>query len=433
MALAAKTWNRHRAPEYKGGGTVWDGFAYDPDLKLVYFGTANAAPYDLRQLGGKPKDTLFTDSIVALHADTGRLAWYYQTTPGDHWDFDACQKLVLADLKIGNVTRPIIMQANKNGFFYVLDRRTGKLISAKNFTFVNWASRIDKKTGRPRLTKQANWYSRPKMVYPSWAGGHSWPPMSFNPRTGLVYIPVIDVPSVWVDLLHNGGRIKFINSFFTAIGVFPDETYDAVALKRYYGPLPDREKLEVTRRVKLLREFIRAWDPVSQKMVWEHETTSGVRGYDGGVMSTAGNLVFQGRGDGGLWIYAADSGKVLNTIQTGSHIMAAPMTYAVDGVQYVAVQVGIWRYGHRRRIDPAYECCLHLRKPESDHRLQARWRRRAEAAGSQGRALPKASHKRGEPRRDPGGGNQIYRAMLALPHARPEHYARSAEDAARGP
>ena len=340
MALAAKTWNRRRPLEFKGGGTVWDGFAYDPDLMLVYFGTANAAPYDLRQLGGKPKDTLFTDSIVALHADTGRLAWYYQTTPGDHWDFDACQKLVLADLKIGNVTRPIIMQANKNGFFYVLDRRTGKLISAKNFTFVNWASRIDKKTGRPRLTKQANWYSGPKMVYPSWAGGHSWPPMSFNPRTGLVYIPVIDVPSVWIDLLHNGGRIKFINSFFTATGVFPDETYDAVALKRYYGPLPDREKLEVTRRVKLLREFIRAWDPVSQKMVWEHETTSGVRGYDGGVMSTAGNLVFQGRGDGGLWIYAADSGKVLNTIQTGSHIMAAPMTYAVDGVQYVAVQVG---------------------------------------------------------------------------------------------
>lgn len=352
MALAAKTWNRRRSLEFKGGGTVWDGFAYDPDLMLVYFGTANAAPYDLRQLGGKPKDTLFTDSIVALHADTGRLAWYYQTTPGDHWDFDACQKLVLADLKIGNVTRPIIMQANKNGFYYVLDRRTGKLISAKNFTFVNWASRIDKKTGRPRLTKQANWYSGPKMVYPSWAGGHSWPPMSFNPRTGLVYIPVIDVPSVWVDLLHNGGRIKFINSFFTATGVFPDETYDAVALKRYYGPLPDREKLEVTRRVKLLREFIRAWDPVSQKMVWD---------------------------------------------------------------------------------DPAYECCLHLREPELDHRLQARWRRRAEAAGSQGRALPKASRKRGEPRRDPGGGNQIYRAMLALPRARPEHYARSAEDAAGGP
>jgi quinohemoprotein ethanol dehydrogenase len=340
MALAAKTWNPHRAPEYKGGGTVWDGVAYDPALKLIYFGTGNAAPYDLRLLGGKPKDALFTASIVALHADTGHLAWYYQATPGDHWDFDACQKLVLADLNIGGSTRPVIMQANKNGFFYVLDRRTGKLISAKNFTFVNWASGIDVKTGRPRLTKQANWYSGPKLVYPSWAGGHTWPPMSFNPRTGLVYIPAIDVPSVWVDLRHNGGRIKFINSFFAAIGIFPDETYNAAALKRDYGPLPGRKTLEATRKVKLLREFIRAWDPVAQKMVWEHETTSGVRGYDGGVMSTAGNLVFQGRGNGELWVYAADSGKVLKTIETGSHIMAAPMSYSVNGVQYVAVQAG---------------------------------------------------------------------------------------------
>ena len=340
MALAARTWSRHRAPEYKGGGTVWDGFAYDSDLKLVYFGTANAAPYDLRLVGGTPMDGLFTASIVALHADTGHLAWYYQTTPGDHWDFDAVQKLILADLKIGSVTRPVIMQANKNGFFYVLDRRTGKLISAKNFTFVNWASGVDIKTGRPRLIKEGNWYSGPKMVYPSWAGGHSWQPMSFSPRTGLVYIPVIDVPSVWVDLLHNGGRIKFINSFFTSIGVFPDDTYDATALKPFYGPVPDRKKLENTRKAKLLREFIRAWDPVAKKIVWEHQTTSGLRGYDGGVMSTAGNLVVQGRGDGELWVYAADSGKVLKTIQTGSHIMAAPMTYAVDGVQYVAVQVG---------------------------------------------------------------------------------------------
>jgi quinohemoprotein ethanol dehydrogenase len=214
------------------------------------------------------------------------------------------------------------------------------LISAKNFTFVNWASGIDIKTGRPRLTKEANWYSGPKIVYPSWAGGHSWQPMSFSPRTGLVYIPAIDVPSVWVDLLHNGGRIKFVNSFFTTIGVFPDKTYDAAALKPYYGPLPGRKKLEATRHVKLLREFIRAWNPIAQKIIWEHETTSGVRGYDGGVMSTAGNLVFQGRGNGELWVYAADTGKVLKVIQTGSHIMAAPVTYAVGGVQYVAVQVG---------------------------------------------------------------------------------------------
>src|SRR6516165_9791419 len=143
------------------------------------------------------------------------------------------------------------------------------------------------KSGRPRLTKQANWYSAPKIVYPSWAGGHSWQPMSFNPRTGLVYIPAIDVPSVWIDLRHNGGQIRFINSFFTTIGVFPDKTYDAAALKPYFGPLPSRKKLEAIRHDKLLREFLRAWDPVAQKTVWEHETTSGVRGYDGGVTTTA--------------------------------------------------------------------------------------------------------------------------------------------------
>jgi quinohemoprotein ethanol dehydrogenase len=313
------------------------------------------------------------------------------------------QKLILADLKIGGLTRPVIIQANKNGFFYVLDRRTGKLISAKNFTFVNWASSVDIRTERPRPTKQADWYSGPKAVYPSWAG-HTWPPMSFDPKTGLVYIPVIDLPSVWVDLLHNGGRIKFVNSFFTAIGLFPDKTYDATAFKPYYGPLPDRKKLEVARKVKPLRELIRAWDPVAKKTVWEHDTTTGARGYDGGVMSTAGNLVFQGRGSGELWVYAADSGKVLKTIQTGSHIMAAPMTYAVDGVQYVAVQVGYGGTG-MRRPDPADECSSQLREREPDHRLQARRGRGAEADGPQGRALPEAARKRGEPRRDPGWGD----------------------------
>jgi quinohemoprotein ethanol dehydrogenase len=330
MALAAKTWNRHRAPEYKGGGTVWDGFAYDSDLKLVYFGTANAAPFDLRLIGGTSKNALFTDSIIALQADTSRLAWYYQTTPGDHWDFDAVQKLILADLKIGGSTRSVIMQANKNGFFYVLDRQTGKLISAKNFTFVNWASGIDMKTGRPRLTKQADWYSGPKIVYPSWAGGHSWPPMSFNPKTRLVYTPVIDAPSVWVDLLHNGGRIKFINSFFTATGIFPDETYNAAAMKPITGRYPTARSSRPCARASYWRNSSGPGTQSHKK--WSgNMRPSGVRGYDGGVMSTAGNLVFQGRGNGELWVYAADSGQVLKTIQTGSHIMAAPITYAVGG------------------------------------------------------------------------------------------------------
>jgi quinohemoprotein ethanol dehydrogenase len=195
-------------------------------------------------------------------------------------------------------------------------------------------------TGRPILTTQADWYSEPKNIYPSWAGAHTWPPMSFNPKTGLVYIPVIDTPAVWVNLPQNGGIVKYLNGFFTTNGIFPDDTYDAAALKQDFGPLPDLKTLQATRNVKLVRELLLAWDPIAQKTVWEQETSSGVRGYDGGVLSTASNLVFQGRGSGELWVYAADTGKVLKTIQTGSHIMAAPMTYAVNGEQYVAVQVG---------------------------------------------------------------------------------------------
>ncbi len=340
LAAAAKTWDAHRDPKFKGGGTVWDGFAYDPAAKLVYFGTGNAAPYDLRQLGDSTLDGLFTASIIALHADSGRLAWYYQTTPNDHWDYDATQKMILADLDFGGARRQVLMQANKNGFFYVLDRGTGELLSAKNFTYVNWASRVDMKSGRPVPTRQSDWLSSPKNIYPAWSGAHTWNPMSYDPATRLVYIPVVDTPSVWVDLVHNGGALKFLDGFFTTNGIFPDDSYDAAELKRVFGPLPDLKSLQAERKVKLARELIRAFDPLAGRIVWEHETSSGMRGYDGGITSTAGNLVLQGRGSGGLWVYAGDTGKVLRIVETGSHIMAAPATYAVKGQQYIAVQVG---------------------------------------------------------------------------------------------
>jgi quinohemoprotein ethanol dehydrogenase len=340
LAAAAKTWDAHRDARFNGGGTAWDGFAYDPDSKLVYFGTGNAAPYDLRQLGDAHLDGLYAASIMALHADTGRMAWYYQTTPNDHWDYDAVEPLILADLKVGGADRRVLLQANKNGFFYVLDRLTGELLSAKEFTYVNWAEGVDMKTGRPRVTAQADWFSSPKNVYPSWSGAHTWTPMSYAGSTRLVYIPVQDVGSVWVDLVHNGGSVKFLDGFFTTNGIFDDDAYDAADLKHLFGPLPDLKELKAERKTKLVRELIRAFDPVAGKIVWEHETSSGVRGYDGGIMSTAGNLVFQGRGSGGLWVYAADTGKVLKVVETGSHIMAAPTSYAVGGEQFVAVQVG---------------------------------------------------------------------------------------------
>jgi quinohemoprotein ethanol dehydrogenase len=340
LAAADKTWDPARRPEYKGGATVWDGFAYDPKLNLLYFGTANAAPYDLRQVGPARLDSLYAACIIAVDATTGRMAWYYQTTPRDSWDYDAVQKMILADVMIDGVSRSVLMQASKNAFFYVLDRKTGKLLSAKNFAYLNWATHVDMNTGRPVTTPQADWYSKPKNIYPSWFGAHTWNPMSYSAQSHLVYIPVIDVPTIWVDLLKNGSKVKFVEGFFTEIGIIPDDTYDSKDATRVFGPVPSNEDVKAMRHVNPVRELLRAWDPVLQKVVWEHETSSGIRGYDGGVMSTAGNLVFQGRGSGELWVYAADTGKVLKVIKTGSHIMAAPMTYSINGEQYVAVQAG---------------------------------------------------------------------------------------------
>lgn len=340
LVAAQRSWGPHRPEQFYGGGTAWDGFAYDEKLRLVYFGTGNAAPYDLRQIGSAKLNLLYTASIIALHANTGRLAWYYQTTPNDHWDYDADAKLILETLKVGGLERRVLLQANKNGFFYVLDCATGELLSANPYTFVNWASGINIKTGRPIVTSQSDWYGSPKDVYPSWAGGHSWNPMSYSPRTHLVYIPVNDAPNVWVDLAHNGGQVKFIDGSFTADGIIPDDTYDAADLAPLVGSIPSINTLKIARTGKLVRELIRAWDPIAHKVVWQHETSSGSLGFDGGVMSTAGNLVFQGRGSGSLWAYAADTGRVLKIVPTGSHIMAAPMTYEVNGTQYIAVQVG---------------------------------------------------------------------------------------------
>ena len=340
LKAAAKTWNLKPGTGYEGGGVVWDGLTYDPKLNLVYFGTSNAAPYDLKQLGLSQGDCLFTASILAVNATTGRLVWYYQETPHDSWDFDATQKMILAELPISGARRAVLMQASKNGFFYVFDPRTGKLLSAKPYVYVNWASAIDMKTGRPILTGEANWQTGPKNVYPSWAGGHTWNPMSYSLDTHYVYIPTIDAPNIWVNLATNGGRVKYVDGFFTVNGITPDDTYDPKSLKSLYGPLPPKKALQRPPSGVAVREVLRAWDPVSGRIVWQHTTSTGDRGYDGGVLSTAGGLVFQGRGSGELWVYAADSGKVLAVIHTASHIMAAPMTYAVNGVQYVAVQVG---------------------------------------------------------------------------------------------
>ena len=341
QALAANSWGPDRTGKHQNGATVWDGLSYDPETNLVIFGTANAAPYIQSERSRTRSDDLFSASIVAVNADTGRRAWHYQETPGEQWDFDATQKFIFANLKLDGADHKVLMQASKNGFFYVLDRASGKLLSADAFTYMNWASGVDLKTGRPNFAPNLDYSHTPRIIYPSWAGGHTWNPMSFDPDTGLVYIPSIDAGNVFMNLKANGGSVKRVEGYFSSNATIPDQTYNPVGSRRVLGPLPDVKTLQAERgATPLVRELLKAWDPVARKIVWSQVTSRGNRGYDGGVLSTAGGLVLQGRGDGKLWVYDARTGRVLKTIDTGSHIMAAPMTYAIDGVQYVAVQAG---------------------------------------------------------------------------------------------
>jgi quinohemoprotein ethanol dehydrogenase len=328
---ALASWDPKADPR---GGTVWAGMSYDPELNYVFIGTGNASPYQERgrNPSGGHTDDLYACSIIALDAMSGKMAWYYQTTPGDNWDQDADAPFVQAELQLGGRLRKVLMQASKNGFFYVLDRKSGELISGKPYTYVNWATGLDAK-GRPVLTPVADYKEQAQLIYPNYNGGHSWIPMSYSERTHLVYIPVIDAGMVWVDL--HDKPIRYVEGTFSVGGLAADKTYDRQGLEPSYGKLP---ALEDARHIT--HNLLRAWDPVKQATVWEHETSRDYLVYDGGVLSTGGNLVFQGTVDGSFYAYAADTGRVLKRLRTGVGMMAAPMTYEVDGVQYVAVMQG---------------------------------------------------------------------------------------------
>jgi quinohemoprotein ethanol dehydrogenase len=346
LEQAAKTWDPNSRWEVGLGGTVWDGMAYDPTLDLLYVGVGNSAlyPRKLRSPGGG--DNLFVSSILAIDPKTGRLVWHYQTTPGDQWDYTATQKMILADLRIGDRTRQVLMQAPKNGFFYVLDRSTGELLSARPYVPVTWASRVDEKTGRPVETEQGDYGNEPRLVFPSPAGGHNWQPMAFNPDTGLAYIPALEASAVfWIPDAPYVYAKAGINT--GALYGFP------AAHAGYWGlespaakHLPPLAELAKGQPDTTIRGFLRAWDPVANKVVWEVDTSGQWTGQmnalwnGGGVMTTSGNLVFQGQSTGALHIYRATDGHPLAAIDIGTSIMAAPMTYELDGVQYVAVMAG---------------------------------------------------------------------------------------------
>ena len=267
LEWAAKTWTGTWW-EYGGGGTVWDAMTYDPQLGLVYIGTGNGSPWNQQHRSPNGGDNLFLSSILALEVETGKLAWHYQTTPGDSWDFTATQQIILADLEIEGAQRRVLMQAPKNGFFYILDRSDGTLLSAEPYVYVNWAKYIDNKTGRPVENDFGRYQNLNSEVFPSPWGGHNWQPMAYNLQTGLVYIPTHEIGMMF--------------------GHDPYWTFDSSSVRfntglRYNRKYPTRRDSLAPSSVP--SEKLSAWDPIVQQEVWNVAYSSI---YNGGVLTTAG-------------------------------------------------------------------------------------------------------------------------------------------------
>ena len=305
-----------------GGGTVWDAAVYDPVTDLLYFGTGNATPWNARARDEKIVDNLFTASIVAVKPDTGEYVWHYQEVPGDSWDYDAVSPMMTADLMLGGAKKHVLLQPSKNGFFYVLDAANGKLLSADPFTEVNWATGIDLTTGRPIEVPGSRYENEPWNLAPGVQGGHSWHPNAFSPKTGLVYIPA------W-------------EAYFTMAGQAPSArpANGGFSLGISMGTRVDADKLKPYARTGV-RGRLKAWDPIARKVVWETESFAN-GGPTSGVLATAGDLVFMGNGGGKvLSAYDAQSGSKRWSFDAQTAVFAAPITYQLDGVQYVAASVG---------------------------------------------------------------------------------------------
>ena len=314
QAMAAKTWTGEWW-KHGGGGNAWNGFTYDPEFNRIYIGTGNGSPWNqkLRSPGGG--DNLFLCSIVALDADTGKYAWHYQTVPGETWDYNSNMDMVLADLTIDGKPVKALMHAPKNGFFYVLDRATGKLLSADKIGRVDWATHIDLASGRPVERPGARYEDGEELVWPGPIGVHNWHAMSFNPGTGLVYLPVHELPG-----------------FFTDKGIDPTrwqspDFYIDPGVHFLHDDVPTTAGTAA----------LMAWDPVAKKQVWRQELPGS---WNAGTLTTAGRLVFQGRVDGKFVAYDAADGAPLWTFDAGLGISAPPVTYTVNGEQHVALLVG---------------------------------------------------------------------------------------------
>jgi quinohemoprotein ethanol dehydrogenase len=339
MRKAAQTWQGEWW-KLGGGGTVWDGIAYDPDADLIYVGTGNAGPWpdELRKQNGK--DNLYVCSIVAVKPETGELKWHYQMVPNDSWDFDSVQQMILADVTIRGRQRKVIMQANKNGFYYVLDRVTGEFISGQPFASVTWAKGLDEKSGRPIVNEEARYNDSSKVtVAPGPGGAHNWSPMSYNPNTGLVYIPTSTSSSFSYQVQPNFTYSEGRQNLGIVFGFGPPGAQSTPAAPVPARPAPPAIGPTVNDGPR--GGALVAWDPVTQKERWR---SPGGGGIGGGTVTTAGNLVFQVIPDGRLVAYSADKGEKLLDVQTGMRGgMGPPITYQLDGKQYVSFMGGTGR------------------------------------------------------------------------------------------
>ncbi|MBL8552457.1 MAG: PQQ-dependent dehydrogenase, methanol/ethanol family [Hyphomonadaceae bacterium] len=308
--------------ETGGGGTVWDSMAYDPTLDLLYIGVGNGAPWNKQLRSPGDSDDLFLSSIVALKPETGEYVWHFQETPGETWDYTATQHIMVATLNISGQERRVIMHAPKNGYFYVLDAATGAFIQGKNYVPVNWATGLDPQTGRPNVVPAARFAQTgvPFVATPGPGGAHNWQPMSFNPATGLVYIPVNLTAFPYIpERTFTERRQAFNTGVDFAAGAMPrDPAVRAGAMANTQGALI-------------------AWNPATQTEAWRVARDGPG---NGGTLTTAGGLVFQGTAAGEFAAYRADNGRKVWSMQAHTGIIAAPMTYDVGGTQYVAQLVG---------------------------------------------------------------------------------------------
>jgi quinohemoprotein ethanol dehydrogenase len=318
MPMAAKTWTGEWW-KLGGGGSAWDSIVYDPKLKLVYFGTGNGTPIAYKHRSPAGGDNLFLCSIVAIDSESGHYKWHYQVVPQEQWDYDCTQSLVLADLQIQGRTRQVLMQAPKNGFYYVLDRATGELISAQPFVPNTWASHIDMKTGRPVVFPDAYLTEEPKLITPSAGGAHNWNPMAYSPLTGLTYIPV-----------HAQWYVFAQAKTFRPVPFRPNNGMS-------FGTDPKQTKALLDEADRRDDGYLLAWNPVTQKEAFRIPYG---RPGSGGVLVTAGNLLVQGTIGKTLAVYRADNGQKLWEMPVESVPIASPITYMLDGEQYIAANVG---------------------------------------------------------------------------------------------